>query len=94
MGSISLVSPVALPVLGSTGVTLILPPFSLGNSTATGGVVAVIGFLGFAPVDDGLTFVPGLTVGTREGVGVISTSYISKISVEFGPIGGRLPRSP
>ena len=76
--------PVAFPVLGSTGVTLIFPPFSFGNSTATGGVVAVIGLRGLAPLGEEPTFFPGLTVGTRDGVGVISTSSISKISVEFG----------
>ena len=74
LGSMSLVSPVALPVFGSTGVTLILPPFSFGNSTATGGVVAVIGLRGLDP--EGLvepTFLPGLIVGALDGGAVIST---------------------
>ena len=94
-GSMSVVSPVALPVFGSTGVTLILPPFSFGNSTATGGVVAVIGLRGLDP--EGFvepTFLPGLTDGILQGAAVISTSSISKIRVEFGPIGARLPISP
>ena len=56
---------------------------------------AVIGLRGLAPaVLVEATFLPGLIVGVLDGGAVISTSSISNMRVEFGPIGARLPISP